>query len=56
MAKTKYQPIADILRIYGKLLNYRYVDEPQKYKTHRIMKFLGRCPPIKLTKIIADTI
>jgi len=36
--------------------NIGSTDELQKYKTHRIMKFLGRCPPIKLTKIIADMI
>ena len=30
------------------------LDGLQKYKVHRIMKFLGGCPPIKLIKIIAD--
>ena len=37
------------------VLIYRYVDELQIYKAHRIMKFLGECPTIKLAKIIADT-
>ena len=48
--------MSDILRIHGKTAKYRYVDELQKYKIHRIMKFLGGCPPIKQAKIIADMI
>jgi len=31
-------PSCDILRIHVKSPKYRYVDELQKYKTHRIMK------------------
>jgi len=34
--------------------NCRLVDELQKHKDQRIMNFLGGCPTIKLTKIIAD--
>ena len=42
---------------HSKISNFsENLDELQKYKVHRIMKFLGGCPPIKLTKIIADTI
>jgi hypothetical protein len=33
---------------------YRLVDELQKYKAHRIMKFIGGCPTTKMTKFIAD--
>ena len=43
-----------MLRIYARSLKYRYVDGLQRYKVHRIMKFFGGSPPIKLTKIIAD--
>jgi hypothetical protein len=52
--KTTYKSIADRLRIHAKWLKYRYVDELQKYKAHRIMKFIGGCPTTKMTKFIAD--
>ncbi len=34
--------------------SFGYVNELQIYKVHRIMKFLGGCPPIKVTRINAD--
>ena len=34
----------DILRIHAKSLKYRYVDDLQKYKAHKIMNLLGGCP------------
>jgi len=42
------------MRIHSKSPDSRYVDGLPRYKVHRILKFFGGSPPIKLTKIIAD--